>query len=91
MCAFLVCILFFVQRVQVGLCQHACLRLPACLHVCLCVVCECVCVRAQVSGLYYGLCTSCVGHVEEDVSGGQELAAGGEGGREGKEGVQQSV
>lgn len=45
------------------------------LRVCVCVsahtcrpVCVCVCRRA--SGLHRGFCTSCVGHVEEDVSKG---------------------
>ena len=33
----------------------------------------------QASGLHRGFCASCVGHVEEDVSRGQELAAGEEG------------
>lgn len=58
---------------------HACLCPPTYarspLFVCICVS-VCVCERPTLCRL----CTSCVGHVEEDVSRGQELAAGGEGG-----------
>lgn len=55
-----------------------------CPHYTTLCVCVCphmlACVFRQASGLHRGFCTSCVGHVEEDVSRGQELAAGEEGG-----------
>lgn len=59
---------------------HLC---PHSTTVCVCV-CVCphmhACVFRQASGRHGGFCTSCVGHVEEDASKGQELAAGEEGG-----------
>lgn len=64
-------------------CIFACLKVCLCLseytNICVCFcprACLCVCGKAREQPTLCRLCTSCVGHVEEDVSGGHVLAAG---------------
>lgn len=64
-------------------CIFVCLKVCLCLseytNICVCFcprACLCVCGKAREQPTLCRLCTSCVGHVEEDVSGGHVLAAG---------------
>lgn len=68
--------------ISLHLCVCLCLSDYVNIHVCVCprTMPVCVCVSQWAAYIVCRLCTSCVGHVEEDVSWGQELAAGREGG-----------